>query len=306
MKYIKKSLLLLGLVSLSITSCENLEKKSFCLETCATPDYIPTQYYQASRDDIFETVYLVAAPLNPNKGDNEDYKYPITWNYPVNYEHFSFTDGLQNKKIKGVLKIRDDVVRINFDGALFNEQSKFGYIKVHYRAFTSHVSETRDAYLYAYVGLGDEPLMLDKDEYKSFCLQTSNSTTYTPGKCVQVSKTLKEKTDEQDAEFEKIYVFNNFSDQQYAIKWNDDIGQLDVMLLDGLRGKRVSQVTKINDNVIEVEIEKSVNKLDSAFGYIRIRNSAFTSDNEELKDKNLYACVAIGDSLDLVDVPIVD
>lgn len=309
MKNFKKLSVLLGILPVMLTSCQEFEKKAFYVETSDSPEYSFGQYYQAGRKNSVESIYLIAQPLNPDKADNESYKYPLTWKYPTNTEFFTLTDGLKEKRIDGVLKITDNVVMVNIVGSVSNSETNFGYIKVHFRAFTSHSTDTREAYLYAYVGLGDEPLMVDKEEYKSFCLETGITSSYVKGKCAQISRILKEKSDEDDEEIddsfetEKIYIFNNFSSEGYDIKWKDDIGHLDIMFLDGLRGKKVYQVTKIDDHTLEVEIEKSVNNLSATFGYVRIRNDAFTSDNEELKNKNLYAYVSIGDNLDLVDKP---
>jgi len=163
MKNIKKLPLFLSIVPMLLTSCVN-QKKSFCLETCDVPDYVQGKCYQASRKDIVESIHLIALPLNPEKEDNEEYQYPITWNSIINTEYFSLTHGLEGKKVLSVLKLGENVIKVNVSGASTNTEESYGYIKIHFRAFKSYVEETKEAYLYAYVAMGENPEMVDKPE----------------------------------------------------------------------------------------------------------------------------------------------
>ncbi len=307
MKNLKKLSILFGIIPFVLASCDCFEKKAYCVETCDSFEYTAGQYYQACRKDIVESIHLVALPLNPDKGEDEEFKYPFTWNSVTNTDYFSLIGGLEGKRVDGVMKLGPNVLKVNITGASFNKETS-GYIKVHHKAFKSYTEETKEAYLYAYVGVGDEPVMKDKEEFVSNCLECSITTTYTEGKCAQVSRKLNDGLDDEgnkdpneEKEYEKIYLFNNVTTSD--IKWKDDINELDIYLYDGLRGKRVSEVKRIDDHILEVEFEGTSKRLDATFGYIRIRNSAFESDNEEYKNKNLYAYVAVGDQLELVDKP---
>ena len=148
----------------SISCKEFAEKKSFCLETCDTPDYVSGQCYQASTKDLLESIHLIALPTNPDKADDEEYKYPLTWNSIINTEYFTLTNGLEGKKVMSVLKLGENVIKVNVTGASIHKDATYGYIKVSYRAFKSYVSETREAYVYAYVAIGENPSMVEKPE----------------------------------------------------------------------------------------------------------------------------------------------
>ena len=165
MKNLRKLSVLLGIIPMLLTSCKEFaEKKSFCLETCATPDYVAGQCYQASAKDILESVHLIALPTNPDKADDEEFKYPLTWNNIINTEYFTLTNGLEGKKVKSVLKLGENVIKVNITGASIHKDATYGYVKVSYRAFKSYVSETREAYVYAYVAIGENPAMVEKPE----------------------------------------------------------------------------------------------------------------------------------------------
>ena len=165
MKNFRKLSLLLGIIPMLLTSCEELgEKKSFCLETCDTPDYVSGQCYQASSKDLLESIHLIALPTNPDKADDEEYKYPLTWNSIISTEYFTFRNGLEGKKVVSVLKLGENVIKVNVTGASTKKDATYGYIRVSYRAFKSYVSETREAYVYAYVAIGENPSMVEKPE----------------------------------------------------------------------------------------------------------------------------------------------
>ena len=162
MKNFKKLTVLLGIIPMMLTSCQDFEKKAYCLETCDTPDYVSGQCYQASSKDLLESVHLIALPTNPDKADDEDYKYPLTWNSIINTEYFTLTNGLEGKRVMSVLKLGENVIKVNITGASVHKDATYGYIKVSYRAFKSYVSETREAYVYAYVAVGENPSMVEK------------------------------------------------------------------------------------------------------------------------------------------------
>ena len=161
MKNIKKLSLLVSIIPILLTSCSN-EKRERFLETCDTPDYVTDKCYQASTKDILESVHLIALPLNPDKDEKEEYKYPITWNSVINTEFFTLQGGLEGKRVMSVLKLGENVIKVNLTGASINKDAEYGYIKVHFRAFKSYIEETKEAYLYAYVAMGENPSLVDK------------------------------------------------------------------------------------------------------------------------------------------------
>lgn len=163
MKNVKKLSILLSIIPMLLTACDN-EKKAYCLETCDAPDCVQGQCYQASRKDILESVHLIALPLNPDKGADEEYKYPLTWSNVINTEFFYLLGGLEGKKVLSVLKLGENVIKVNISGASTNKDAEYGYIKVHFRAFKSYVEETKEAYVYAYVAMGENPSMVVKPE----------------------------------------------------------------------------------------------------------------------------------------------
>ena len=112
MKNVKKLSILLSIIPMLLTACDN-EKKAYCLETCDAPDYVQGQCYQASRKDILESVHLIALPLNPDKGADEEYKYPLTWSNVINTEFFYLLGGLEGKKVLSVLKLGENVIKVN-------------------------------------------------------------------------------------------------------------------------------------------------------------------------------------------------
>ena len=165
MKNIKKLSVLLGIIPMLLTSCKEFaEKKSFCLETCDSPDYVNGQCYQASSKDLLESIHLIALPTNPDKADDEEYKYPLTWNSVINTEFFTLTNGLEGKHVMSVLKLGENVIKVNLSGASIHKDATYGYVKVHFRAFKSYTNETKEAYVYAYVAIGENPAMVIKPE----------------------------------------------------------------------------------------------------------------------------------------------
>ena len=162
MKNIRKLSIFLGIIPMLLTSCQ-AQKKTFCLETCDTPDYtVEGLCYQASKKDILESIHLIALPLNPDKDEKEEYKYPLTWNSIINTEYFTLIGGLEGKRVISVLKLGENVIKVNITGASTNTEAEYGYVKIHYRAFTSYVEETKEAYAYAYVAMGESPNMVEK------------------------------------------------------------------------------------------------------------------------------------------------
>lgn len=153
MKNIKKLSLLLGLVPVLLTSCENFEKKAFCLETSNEPDYVEGTCYQVSPSDILETIHLINPAIE--KDDKGNAKYDIEWKYNVPLSYFSFTEGLEGKKIKSIITLGENVIRLIVYGNVSDPNATSGYIKVSKEAFKAKTERVRDAYLYAYIAIGE-------------------------------------------------------------------------------------------------------------------------------------------------------
>ena len=150
MKNVSKLIILCASIPLILSSCDEFEKKSYCLETSNNPEYESGMCYQASRDDILESVHLINLK-NPNNND----KYDIEWNGNISVNAFTFTEGLVGKKVKSVLTLDTNVVRLILYGKVEDTEATFGYIKVDPEAFKAKTEATKEAYLYAYVALGD-------------------------------------------------------------------------------------------------------------------------------------------------------
>lgn len=297
MKIIKKLSIFLGIVPVLLTSCVGSKKAYGCLETCDTPDYSLGQYYQVSSRDILETIFLIDIP-NPKETNSKDSEYDISWSKVINYDLFSCVDGLEGKKINSILRTSDHVLKIGISGSLENKKATFGYIKIHFRAFESLSERTKEAYLYAKVGVGDRPGMKDKDEYKLFWLESSNVSQVVDKQCYQVRR---EHGETQEAEY--VYLIGNSNDD---FSFNDDINVLDVSLLDGVEGKRIISVDRISETVLKVGLDSNSIGKDEVSGYLRVRSSAITYTDENNKDKNLYAYVAVGETSEMVNKPTVE
>lgn len=149
-----RSLSLLACVcSIALCACD-FEKRCYCLETSNDIDYIPNMCYQANRSDVVETVYLFNLPINP-EADPKDYKYDISWNNAQRVDYYSFAGGLSGKRTKAVFRISDTVLKVSFDSALKDSKATSGYLKVNPAAFKGLTERTTDAFLYAYIAIGD-------------------------------------------------------------------------------------------------------------------------------------------------------
>ena len=163
MKNVIKLSVLLATIPLMLTSCEELKEKQFRrLETSNGITIIQDQCYQASRNDIVESVFLINPPTNPDKAEDEEYTYDIIWNDQVNLAHFSFLGGLKGKQVLSVLKLGDNVIKVNIDHAVEDQEATYGYIKINHYAFKAVSPEAKEAYLYAYVAIGDSSAMIKK------------------------------------------------------------------------------------------------------------------------------------------------
>ena len=156
MKKLKKSLLLLTLSSLLLSAC-NWEKRSFCLETSTSPDFVSGKCAVASPTDINQTIYVYCSEMTE---DNS--KYLISWNDIIYLKYFSFSGGLDGKKVDSVIYVAKNTLKVEFHGLCRDENATGGYFKVSNLAFTGNSEKTKDAILYAYIAIGEELGDVDK------------------------------------------------------------------------------------------------------------------------------------------------
>ena len=161
MKNISKIAILLSFSLVSLTACKNELSAYNCLETSDTYEYYEGKCYQASRNDVVETVFVHALPINP-EADPQEYTHDLTWNISINTENFTFAGGLVGKRIIEVFRWSDTILKINFDGRSSDQKAASGYIKIGPSAFEAHTSRVRGAYLYAYCAIGDEVNLVNK------------------------------------------------------------------------------------------------------------------------------------------------
>ena len=160
MKTLKTTLLLLGIIGLSLTACD-LDKEVNVLSTSDSITYVEGMCYQASRSNIVESVFLINAPINPDD-DPANYKYDLIWNDVIRRDNFRFVEGLEGKSIMSLLKINDHTMKITFDGAVNDSNATFGYIRVSPSAFSALSERATDRNLYAYIALGETSSLVDK------------------------------------------------------------------------------------------------------------------------------------------------
>ena len=160
-KFIKTSLLL-ACIPFALAACEDFEKKSFCMETSTTIEYVEGKCYQASYKDILETIYVINLPINP-EADPSEYQYDITFVSEVKNTYLTLTDGLEGKKIDSVFRLGDNIIKVNIQNVSQNEEATYGYIKISDRAFVAHTDRVKNANLYAYVAIGEKSnILVDK------------------------------------------------------------------------------------------------------------------------------------------------
>ena len=156
MKKIKSPVLLLTLTSLLLTACD-FEKRSFCLDTSSSINYVAGQCAVVSRKDINQTLYVYCNIKN-EKGDN----FMITWSDVLSPAYFAFTGGLEGKKVDTAIFVSNNTLKVDFHGLVKDEKATGGYLQVRSIAFKSHSEETKDANLYAYIAIGDKLGDMDK------------------------------------------------------------------------------------------------------------------------------------------------
>lgn len=154
MKYLNKAALLFASLGLLLTSCVQ-EPSCYCLETSDSPDLVEGYAYQVSYRDISESIYIINPALNPEADPNEQV-YDLSWNMESNLDLFACIGGLSGKKIRSINRLSDNILKVNIYHHCADQTATFGYIKINPKAFTCKSDRTRDAYLYAYVAIGEK------------------------------------------------------------------------------------------------------------------------------------------------------
>ena len=160
MKRLRKLALLFSVFAISLASCD-FEKKCYCLESSNDADYHEGKCYQASRNDIVESVFVINLPLNPDANE-EDYKYDVSFKDSLRVYMFSLVGGLSGKTVISVMKINEHILSIQFDNTVNDIEATHGYVRINRQAFTAHSERAKESYLYAYLAIGDSPSMVDR------------------------------------------------------------------------------------------------------------------------------------------------
>ncbi len=151
MKSLVKIVLLSSVMALSITACGN-EKKCYCLETSDTTTFVEGKCFQIDGTrDIVETIFIT----NPNGEDLE-------FNNIIDESHITFTDGLKGKRVQNAMRMNSYSIKVSIFGKIDNPEATFGYIRIRYSNFKALSERAKEAYLYAYVAIGDSTGLADK------------------------------------------------------------------------------------------------------------------------------------------------
>ena len=133
------------------------------------------------------------------------------------------------------------------------------------------------------------------------CLDTSDSLTYNEGMCYQASRLNV---------VESVFVINrpiNPEDApenyQYDITWDETIRIDNFSLVDGLAGKHIMTILRMNDHILKVTFDGASTDKNATYGYLRILPNAFKAHSERATDSVLYAYIAIGDAKGLAEKP---
>ena len=130
-------------------------------------------------------------------------------------------------------------------------------------------------------------------EKRCFCLDTYNGPDYLSGYCMEV---------DFDDINETAYIFclpNNPKDDpseyQYEITWNSVLNPNWFSFVDGLSGKKVDSVKKLNNNSLKLDFHGLLHDTKANHGYLKVLSQAFESHSEKSENATLYAYFAIGD-----------
>ena len=151
MKCLNKAALLFASLGLLLTSCVQ-EPSCYCLETSDTVTYVEGKCFQSDgTKDIVETIFLT----NPNGED-------VEFNNIIDESQITFTDGLKGKRVQNAMMMSSSCIKVSIFGKIQDPNATFGYIRIRYTNFKALSERAKEAYLYAYVAIGDSTGMTDK------------------------------------------------------------------------------------------------------------------------------------------------
>ena len=159
MKKFMKVSLLLASIPLALSSCADLDKRLICVETSNTDVYTAGMCYQVSYKQVVDTVYLITPPLNPEAPVSEQ-TFDFIWKDELKNAYFDFIDGLEGKTLISVLKVSNNILKLNIKGSCEDATATYGYIKIFRYAYISQNEKIKDISLYAYVAIGEQGSLL--------------------------------------------------------------------------------------------------------------------------------------------------
>ena len=151
MKKLVKIALFTSVIAFSLSACGE-EKRCYCLETSDTVTYVEGKCFQIDgTKDIVETIFLT----NPNGED-------VEFNNIIDESQITFTDGLKGKRVQNAMMMSSSCIKVSIFGKIQDPKATFGYIRIRYTNFKALSERAKEAYLYAYVAIGDSTSMIDK------------------------------------------------------------------------------------------------------------------------------------------------
>lgn len=162
MKNLAKVSLLLASIPFALSACTDVGNRVVCVESSTTIEYVQNKCYQVSYKQCVETLYLFSVPNNP-EADPSEYTYDFIWKDEQKNSYFDFQDGLRGKTLISILKVSNNILKLNVKGFCTDVTATYGYIKVFRYAYESQSSKIRDIPIYAYIAIGEQAsLLVDK------------------------------------------------------------------------------------------------------------------------------------------------
>lgn len=162
MKKLLKVSLLFASIPLALSSCTDIGDRIICVETSNTTDYVENMCCQISYKQVVDTVYLITPPLNPEAALSEQ-TFDFIWKDELKNAYFDFVDGLKGKQLISVLKISNNILKLNIKGSCDDPLATYGYVKIFRHAYISQTNKIKNENIYAYVSVGEQgSILVDK------------------------------------------------------------------------------------------------------------------------------------------------